>query len=122
LASTTYLSPIALNIMFITAQPSFPPANQLLERLRSTDYRRLALSAWSAFVTACVYVFIAGQLTRRAYNFLAPHLLTFLRAAALTIESTLPTEAAPTTPPVLRHPPQQTKPQSTRRRKATAQS
>lgn len=97
--------------MFITAQPSFPPANQLLERLRSTDYRLLALSAWSAFVTACVYVFIAGQLTRRAYNFLAPHLLTFLRAAAHAIETTLPTEAAPTTPPKLQHPPQQTKQQ-----------
>jgi hypothetical protein len=108
--------------MLSISQPSFPPIDSFLERVRTTDYRRLALSIWGAFVTACVYVFIAGQLTRRAYNFLAPHLLTFLRAAAHAIETTLPVEAAPTTPPVLRHPPQQTKPQSTRRRKATAQS
>lgn len=94
--------------MFITLQPSFPPANQLLERLLRTDYRRLALSAWHAFVTACIYVYIAGQLTRRAYNFLAPHLLTSLRAAATLLESTLPAPVAPATPIKLQHPPQQT--------------
>ena len=97
--------------MLSISQPSFPPIDSFLERVRTTDYRRLALSIWGAFVTACVYTYIAGQITRRGFNYISPHILTILRFTADLIERTIPAKAQPTTPPQLQHPPQQTKQQ-----------
>lgn len=97
--------------MLSISQPSFPPIDSFLERVRTTDYRRLALSIWGAFVTACVYTYVAGQITRRGFNYISPHILTILRSTADLIERTIPAEAQPTTPPKLQHPPQQTKQQ-----------
>lgn len=78
--------------------PSFPPFDQLVSRLRTTDYRRLALSTWSAIVTACIYTYIAGQFTRRAVNFLLPHVITALKACAAFLETTLDSQPSPTLP------------------------
>lgn len=97
--------------MLSISQPSFPPIDSFLERVRTTDYRRLALSIWGAFVTACVYTYVAGQITRRGFSYISPHILTILRSTADLIERTIPNEAQPTTPPKLQHPPQQTKQQ-----------
>jgi hypothetical protein len=113
-ATATYLSTIAITTMSTLTQPSFPPITQLLDQLRATDYRRLALSAWNVFVTACVYTFIAGQLTRRAFNFTAPYLLSFLRAVANLIESSIAADGTPLTTPKLHHPAQQGTAQPTR--------
>lgn len=103
--------------MLAFPQSSLPSTETLLERLRTTDYRRLALSIWGAFVTACVYTYIAGQITRRGFNYISPHILTILRFTADFIERTIPAEAQPTTPPQLQHPPQQAKPQQQARKR-----
>jgi len=75
--------------------PSFPPFDQLVGRLRTTDYRRLALSIWSAIVTACVYTYIAGQLTRRAVNFLLPHVITALKTGTAFLETLVDSQPSP---------------------------
>lgn len=95
--------------------PSFPPLDQLVGRVRTTDYRRLALSIWSAIVTTCIYTYIAGQLTRRAVNFLLPHLITILRTSAIFLESTLLAQHTTT----LSAPPQPKRSNAPRATKAT---
>lgn len=81
--------------MTTISYPSFPPIDQLVGRLRTADYRRLALSIWSAIVTACVYTYIAGQLTRRAVNFLLPHVITALKACATFLETLVDSQPSP---------------------------
>lgn len=78
--------------------PSFPPFDQLIDRVRTADYRRLALTIWSAIVTACVYTYIAGQFTRRAVNFLLPHVITAFKACATFLETFIDSPAPPTSP------------------------
>jgi len=78
--------------------PSFPPVDQLVGRLRTADYRRLALSIWSAIVTACIYTYIAGQLTRRAVNFLLPHVITALKTCTSILETLVDSQPSPTLP------------------------
>lgn len=78
--------------------PSFQLFDQLVGRLRTTDYRRLALSIWGAIITACVYTYIAGQFTRRAVNFLLPHAITALKACVAFLETTLDPQPVPTLP------------------------
>ena len=84
--------------MLAFPQSSLPSIETLLERLRTTDYRRLALSIWGAFVTACVYTYIAGQITRRAVNFHLPHVITALKTCASILETLVDSQPSPTLP------------------------
>jgi hypothetical protein len=64
---------------------SFPPIDDLIRQAQQIDWRRLALRGYSALIAAMAWAYVAGILTRRLWNHLAPQLAALFRQlAALT--------------------------------------